>query len=387
MNFKRKISVRKVLQLSLTVVAGTACVIAILSASSMRTNKKLAGVDIRIKNDQYHFIDKGQVMDMLFRDRNINPANLEMKKLDANQMERILDSNPWVADAQVYVDNKQQLHISLTQRVPVARLFEQNGNSYYLDHTLKQMPLSDKYIHYTTVVTNVPLLKDDSASNAMKGEIVALVKHIDRDTFWSAQVSQVIVTDDRKFELVPVLGNHRILFGDTTGMNNKFNNLFAFYKKILNKIGWDKYEVLDIRFDGQVVASPALPWKKPADNAMANMNWVKSIIGNDPKPAESDTTNVIIANTIVSPTLAAANKSKPVTPPAVSQAPAQPVQKAEPKPAQPTPAVKKPEPKPVPQRQAQASAKQTTEKKQTNNKENNKEKKSNEQAKYIYQGN
>ena len=386
MSFKRKISVRKVLQLSLTVVTGTACVIAILSASSMMTNKKLSGIDIRIRNDQYHFIDKGQVMDILFRDRNIDPANMNMKKLDANQMERILDSNPWVADAQVYVDNKQQLHISLTQRVPVARLFEQNGNSYYLDHTLKQMPLSDKYIHYTTVVTNVPLLKDDSASSAMKGEIVALVSHIDRDTFWSAQVSQVIVTDDRKFELVPVLGNHRILFGDTTSMNDKFNNLFAFYKKILNKIGWDKYEVLDIRFASQVVASPALPWKKPPENAMANMNWVKSIIGNDPKPVESDTTSVIIANTIVSPALASASKVKPAPqqpkPAPVQQAPAQPVQKSEPKPIQP------PEPqKPAATRQVQASAKPTAEKKQTNNKEHNKEKKSNEQAKYIYQGN
>jgi cell division protein FtsQ len=232
-----------------------------------------------------------------------------------HQLESVLDANPWVADAQVYVDAQQKLHVWITQRVPVARLFEQNGNSYYLDQTLKAMPLSSKYSHYTTVVTNVPVLKDDSLSNVLKAQLVSLVKFIDKDSFWNAQVSQVIMTDDKKFELVPVLGNHRILFGDTTLMDDKFSNLFSFYKKVLNRIGWDKYETLDVRYAGQVVASPALEWKKPADKMMSNMDWVKSIIGNEEKPAESDTTDIVITNTIVN---VAANTAIPAKAAAVA---------------------------------------------------------------------
>ncbi|MBS1689581.1 MAG: hypothetical protein JSS96_12715, partial [Bacteroidetes bacterium] len=72
--------------------------------------------------------------------------------------------------------------------------------------------------------------------------------------------------------------NQRILLGDTARLAEKFDNLFLFYKNILNRVGWDKYETLDLRFKDQVVASPALPWKAPVDKAMSNMNWVKSII-------------------------------------------------------------------------------------------------------------
>ncbi|WP_276133654.1 cell division protein FtsQ/DivIB [Polluticoccus soli] len=315
MSVKRKISIRKILQLFVTITVTTGSVMAILSASSVQKQKKVAGIDIRIKNSQYHFIDREQVMEMLQQERNMDLSNIRLNKINVHQLESVLDANPWVADAQVYVDAKQYLHVWITQRVPVARLFEQDGNSYYLDETLKAMPLSSKYSHYTTVVTNVPVLKDDSLGNALKAQVVSLVKFIDKDSFWNAQVSQVIMTDDRKFELVPVLGNHRILFGDTTLMEDKFSNLFAFYKRVLNRIGWDKYETLDVRYAGQLVASPALEWKKPADKMMSNMDWVKSIIGNEAAPSYSDTPNIVITNTIVNVTAQTPVPAKPAAQP------------------------------------------------------------------------
>ncbi len=291
MSKKRKISIRRVLQALITLVVVTGSVLAILSASEIQDNKKLSGIDIQIKNKRFGFVDETEVKNLLLNSRHIDIATTSIKKLDIRQMEAIINANPWIANAQLYIDNKRVLHVNVRQRVPVARLFERNGNSYYLDHTLKAMPLSDRYVHYTTVVTNVPVLKDDSFGNALRAQIVALVQHVEKDTFWNAQVSQIIVSDDTTgFELVPVLGEHRILFGDTTLMQQKFDHLFAFYRKVLNRIGWNKYQVLDLRFNGQIVASPALPWKKPKDNTMGNINWVNSIISAEPKEtAQPDT--------------------------------------------------------------------------------------------------
>src|SRR5690606_3954334 len=98
-------------------------------------------------------------------------------------------ANPWVEEAQVYVDNKQKLHALVTQRVPVVRIFEKTGNSYYIDKNREPMPLSKQYNYYTTVVTNVPELKNDSISEVVKANIIAYVNFIRQDTFWNAQVS------------------------------------------------------------------------------------------------------------------------------------------------------------------------------------------------------
>jgi cell division protein FtsQ len=337
---KRKISVRRILQVLVTLIVTSGCIVAMTAASRIRDDQKLAGIDIRIRNSKYGFIDKEEIKALLLSNRHIDLGKTSLRKLDVRQMEGIVDANPWIDDAQVYVDNRHVLHVNVTQRVPMARLFETDGNSYYLDHTLKSMPLSERYIHYTTVVTNVPVMKqEDSAAMVLKANIVALVKFIEKDSFWNAQVSQIIVGEDKTFELVPILGNHRIRIGDTTNMQKKFNNLFAFYNKVLNRIGWNKYEVLDLRYDGQLVASPALPWKKPVDN-MTNINWVNSIVNADEKAAESDTPAAVMPAT-VNAAMASTNTAKPVlTTAANTVQPTAPVEKPTPKPVQPTAAVK-----------------------------------------------
>jgi cell division protein FtsQ len=281
MSEKRKISIRKIMQTLVTVLVTGACIAAMTSAARKQDAKHIKDFSINIKNEQFGFVDKADVKTKLLNDKDIDVKKISLGRLDIGKMEKIVATNPWVADAQVFVDNEKVVHVNLTQRVPVARIFDQAGNSYYLDNVHKAMPLSERYIHYTTVVTNVPVLKDDSLGNSLKAQIVKVVRQVERDSFWNAQVSQIILNDDRAFELVPVLGNHKILIGDTSNLEEKFENLYAFYKKVMTRIGWDKYEVLDARYKGQVVASPALPWKAPTDKALSNMNWVKSIIGND----------------------------------------------------------------------------------------------------------
>ena len=282
MSIKRKISPRKVLQVLITVIASSVCITALLSAAHIQEKKVVNRVYIHITNEnKCKFIDREQVAELLFRNRHVEAMGIPVSKLDIRHMESIAQANPWIADAQVYVDNKKDLQIYITQRVPVVRVFEATGNSYYLDTSLKIMPLSEKYVDYDFVVTNVPELKEDSLSIAIKKQILTLVRFIKGNSFWNTQTEQIYVNSDNSFELIPVLGNHRILLGDTSLLKEKFDNLFAFYTNVMNKIGWDKYEVIDVRYKGQVVASPSLPWKGPKDLAMNNMSWVKSIIGTE----------------------------------------------------------------------------------------------------------
>lgn len=288
MTQKRKISVRKVLQFLVTIIVTAGCIVAISSASKLEDGKFINNIDIQIRNERKcRFIDKGEVLDILVNSRHADIKHIPVSKLDLHSMEQIVSTNPWVANAEIYVDNVHDLHVNLTQRVPVARVFEEDGNSYYLDTALKAMPLSDRYIYYTTVVTNVPVVKDDSAGIALRAQVLEVVRFVENSNFWKAQVSQIIMLPDSTFELVPVLGHQRILLGDTSMLGEKFGNLYAFYKNVSNRIGWDKYDVIDLRYKGQVVASPALPWKAPVDKAMSSMNWVKNIVGKDINTTEA----------------------------------------------------------------------------------------------------
>ena len=289
MKLKRKISIRKILQVSLTVVVSMCCIIAMVSASNIEDSKTLTSIEVHFKNDKkYHFIEEKEILDLAINNRDIDIMHIPMSKLDIHSMEQVIMEDPWVAHAQVFVDNNRVLQMYVTQRLPVARVFQKDSKSYYVDGTLSIMPLSTNYIYYTTVVTNVPEIRNDSMGWALRHQIVSLVNTIQRDSFWNAQISQVVVDSVGAFELIPVLGDHRILFGDASNMKDKFNNLFLFYKNVLNRIGWDKYETLDVRFKDQVIASPSLPYTGPGDKAVDKMNWINSIVETEAKNDEKD---------------------------------------------------------------------------------------------------
>src|SRR5690606_7992211 len=81
--------------------------------------------------------------------------------------------------------------------------------------------------------------------------------------FWKKQITQIAVLPNEDFKISSLIGNQAILFGDTSRMQEKFENLLAFYKDVAVKIGWEKYEQLDVRFKGQVIGYPSLGWVAP----------------------------------------------------------------------------------------------------------------------------
>lgn len=361
MSAKRKISIRKVMQVFLGLVLTGCCITALLSAANIEDNARLTGVEVRVTNgDKYRFMDEGMVQEIAIADRHIDAMHTPLKRLDIQGMEHILAANPWVANAQAYIDNKRVLHLNVTQRAPVARIFEDNGGSYYLDTFLSQMPISKQYTYYTTIVTNVPQMHDDSMSKVIKGEIVALVRFVEQSNFWKAQIAQISMDSTLCFQMIPVLGNHVIVLGDTTDMQEKFDNLLLFYKKIMTHIGWDKYEKLDLRFKGQVVASPSLPWKGPVDKGMKTMSWYNSIMDSLRSKNDDGVVVASAATNIDTKTTGAANAA------VTSQ-----IAKAPPKPPPVTPAPAKAKPgtvtaKAQPAKQQMNTVKETTINKRTN---------------------
>ena len=286
MKSKRKISIRKVIQTLVTLVLLTGSAFAMIGTDKLHRNKKLTDVRLRLESPAgVRFLTLEDVRNMLFTSRHIQPLSLKVDALNERAMESILAANPWVKNAQVFTGANGIMHIILTQRVPIVRIFEEDGNSYYLDDSLQAMPLSNKYTHYTPVVTGVPHLLNDNAAMIAKGKIVGLIRFLNRHPFWNAQVSQVNMQVDGGFEFIPIVGNQKIILGDTDGIEEKLHNLMSFYNQIQNKIGWDKYTTIDLRFSGQVVASPSLPWKRPADAALTNMSWLKAIMEHAPTNA------------------------------------------------------------------------------------------------------
>jgi DNA-binding Lrp family transcriptional regulator len=87
--------------------------------------------------------------------------------------------------------------------------------------------------------------------------MVAMIRHIRRESFLSADVAQIIATGGRssvlQLAIIPRSVNATVDLGTTENLERKLATLRRFYDKGLSRIGWDKYSKISLRYDGQVV--------------------------------------------------------------------------------------------------------------------------------------
>lgn len=178
-----------------------------------------------------------------------------LKTFDLQQLESILEKNLWIRNAELFFDNNDVLHVDITERKPVARVFAVSGETFYVDDLGEQLPTTNDQVARVPVFTSFPQItkpligKDSVLLQQIKEVGLYLLNH----DFWMAQVEQVNI-NNYEMEMIPKLGQHTIQFGDGTNVEAKFNRLLLFYKQIMNKTGWNYYSNLDVRYDKQLVA-------------------------------------------------------------------------------------------------------------------------------------
>lgn len=262
---------KKILIGSLWILAGIGTIVLLGAAMQQKQQKHCAAIRIEISGAEQHmFIDEKDVMAMLAG--NGHTAGKPIGGMNLRQMESLLEKNSWVKNAEMFLDNNQVLQVRIEERQPVARVFALNGSSFYVDGSALRLPLSEKLSAKVPVFTGFPsdrrlLAHPDSL---LLGDIVKLGTYILADSFWMSQVAQVDITPQSHFCLVPVVGDHTIVFGNAEEIEKKFTKLYTFYKKAWLQNGINTYEKLDVQYDNQVVAIRKGIAKVWADSARAH---------------------------------------------------------------------------------------------------------------------
>jgi cell division protein FtsQ len=261
---------KKILILTAWLLAGAGTIVLFGAAMLTKNQKKCADIRIEITGAEKHmFIDEKDVTEMLNARGKI--SGTAASALNLRSMEALVEKNPWVRNAEMFLDNQQVLQVVIEERQPVARVFTVTGQSFYLDSAALRLPLSDKISARVPMFTGFPsdkpvLSKPDSA---LLHDVVKLGQYVLADSFWMAQTAQLAITPQARFEMVPVLGDHLVILGDATELDAKFKRLYTFYKKAWLQNGINTYEKLDVQYNNQVLAVRKGTARALADSARA----------------------------------------------------------------------------------------------------------------------
>ena len=248
-------TIKRVLFITMWLAIGSGMVTLLAAAMRNQKTERCTSINIKIKSEEaVLFLREKDVMKILHAGASGELKGQPRLAFDLMKLERLLEENVWIRDSELYFDNKGILHVTVSERKPVARVFTVTGSTFYIDKDEKQMPLSETRAASVPVFTGFPVKKVVSKRDKeLLHEIRTTAEFISNNSFWSAQVSQIDITRDREMEMVPVVGNHIVKLGEPKDLSTKFQRLFAFYKNVLSKTGFDKYKMIDVQYHGQVI--------------------------------------------------------------------------------------------------------------------------------------
>lgn len=223
-------------------------------AGEMKNAKRCKGVKVEVVGQKkYVFVNEEQIKSIVAA--NGGKAGYIVDSVNLRKIEQVLYKDVWVKKADLFFDNNQILQVRIDQSDPIARIFTDKGNTFYIDSAAKKLPVNNKVSARVPVFTSFPESNRAEDYSMLIHHIQELSSFINKDAFWTAMISQINIVNKKEFEFVPVVGNHLVAMGTADSMENKFNRLYSFYKQVWVSKGLDKYKKINVQYNGQVVAT------------------------------------------------------------------------------------------------------------------------------------
>lgn len=300
MENKKRYSFKKILFSAVWFIVGVATVVLLVAAIRKNDSKKCRGIKINItgiENTLFNnekFVDEKDIHTIIQKVSISNPIGKAIGSINLKQIETELEKSKWVKNAELFFDNNDVLKVTVQEKEPVARIFTTGGTSFYIDTALAILPLSNKFSARLPVFTGFPsdkivLTPEDSV---LLNDIKDISIAIQKDSFRMAMIDQVDVTPQNTFEMIPKIGNQVIVFGNASDIEDKFNKLQLFYKKVLLKTGWGRYSQINVQFKNQVVAKIRGAEDKSADS-VRTLQIMQLIAANAERQAEDSVQTII----------------------------------------------------------------------------------------------
>jgi cell division protein FtsQ len=261
---------KKILKISSWVLVLSVCILlwsfSNIEQSKVTCKQAIVSVDI---NDENFFLNSKDIIQAIHNSGD-SIIGQTMDELNVNNYENLINQIPEVENSEVYKTLHGEIYVNVKQRKPIARIINYKNDGFYIDDKGKLMPLSENFTARVLVVTgnfhhsyagnNYRNLKKDMADSTeldmekdLLYSIFRLANFINKNEFWKAQVEQINI-ENNNFQIIPKAGDHIIVFGDANNIEKKFKKLFNLYQQGLPKVGWNKYESLDLRYEGQIIA-------------------------------------------------------------------------------------------------------------------------------------
>lgn len=217
--------------------------------------------------DENAFLTKPELLARL-QLRKLFRRDMQANELNIHGIERAIAAMAEVKNVDVYKHLGANWEVKLELRKPIARIFNLQGQSYYLDqdgfmmyrsalHTARTLVFSGHISDAYNPRLQCDFINNPNLKSSQKiGQIYRISNYVCNDPLMHKLIGQVYLESDGDFILIPLLGEQQIVFGparSTEEVSDKFERLNHFYKEAMPHEGWNKYKEISVKYEGQIV--------------------------------------------------------------------------------------------------------------------------------------
>ena len=219
-----------------------------------RSFKKIV-INIENQYDNY-FVNETDVMHLISAGGTEKILGTTYESLSLKKVENRIKTHKFVNSTEVFKDFKGNLFVNITQNRPLARIIRQYSPHAYISTEGEILPVSERFTARVPLVSGPytdKLVKSDLSETEEGRQVYELLRFIDEDPFWKAQIAQLEIDAKGHIIMYPQVTKQFIEFGKAEHIEDKFKKLRIFYDKILPSKGWNSYRKVNVKYQDQII--------------------------------------------------------------------------------------------------------------------------------------
>jgi cell division protein FtsQ len=179
-----------------------------------------------------------------------------------SDVERVILQEEAVQSVDVFLNSKEELIAQVEMKKVILRIKPNDAEGYYIDEHGKLMRWIPQFTPKVLTVFGAgdayPRYERDTLSGweynqKLIDDLYTLFQALEKDAFCKAQIGSIYINGKGELEFNPLIGEHRIIFGNVEDVPEKLKKLKVFYKEIVRQAGWSKYQTVNLKFKNQIV--------------------------------------------------------------------------------------------------------------------------------------
>jgi len=260
--------IKKILKISIwgLLIAGVAVLLGFIEVE--QSDRPIRKILINITYGKADKLITASDIDSVLKKNKGEVKGKPLGMINTAEIANLIRKQAYVSKVKVYETNEGYLKIEILQREPILRIINQNQEGFYLDREGNPLPLNPGFPAHVLVANGfikdsyiknpklrASLSSDPKRSDSLLSGLFKLALFLIQDPYFKTAIDQVYVNERQEIELIPWKGNHVVLLGNVDDLEEKLHKLYIFYTKGLDEIGWNKYQMINIKYKNQVICS------------------------------------------------------------------------------------------------------------------------------------